>query len=90
VWRDDVVFAIDTKGGHLIAEAVARKLLNIKRPDGAKPKLFVRLISDGTYDTDATQVTKEGFTVWGTRHDGARKVTNVADIDEVVASVLTA
>lgn len=89
VWKDDKVFAIDTKGGHLIAEAVARKLLNIKHPDGTPLKLHVRLVSQGTYDTEATQVTKEGFTVWGVRFDGARKVTHAADLAEVIPNVLT-
>ncbi len=89
VWKDDEVFAIDTKGGHLIAEAVARKLLNIKHPDGTLLKLYVRLVSQGTYDSEATQVTKEGFTVWGVRFDGARKVTHAADLAEVIPIVLT-
>jgi type III restriction enzyme len=45
VWRKGLIFCVDTKGGHLLSDAVARKLFDIKE-DG-KTKLQVRFVTEG-------------------------------------------
>jgi type III restriction enzyme len=89
VWSETDVFAIDTKGGHLLAEAAVRKLLWIDTPRGATERLFVKLVSEGKYTADATLETKDGYTLWGVRA-GSRAVRNFSDMETLVAAVLTA
>jgi type III restriction enzyme len=88
VWSDSDVFAIDTKGGHLLAEAAERKLLWIEPPRGATERLFVKLVSEGTWAADATKVTNDGYTLWGARAD-QRTVRHYPDMDRLLSAVLT-
>jgi type III restriction enzyme len=65
VWKGNAVFALDTTGEHLLLEKLNRKLLDIDAVDG-KTRLFVRLISKGTWKADAASVELldgTGFTV---------------------------
>jgi type III restriction enzyme len=87
VWKDDDVFALDTKGGHLLAEAATRKLLRIDRGN-SKTRLFVRLISEGRWSVSADRIDDEGFTIWGVKQDGSRRATQVEDLEDAVARVL--
>jgi type III restriction enzyme len=67
VWIDRTVFAIDTKGDHLLAEDSRRKLFEIDST-GEKPRIVLRLISQGEWNVSPSgQVGKHGsggFTVW--------------------------
>jgi type III restriction enzyme len=65
VWKGKgkPVYCIDTKGGHLLTDAVARKLFDIKDEKG-RPKLCVRFISEGKQTELRGKATKGGFTVW--------------------------
>lgn len=45
VWKSDLVYCLDTKGDHLLTDAVARKLFNIHE-DG-RSKILVRFITEG-------------------------------------------
>lgn len=49
VWSDRYVFAIDTKGDHLIVEDSGRKLLFIKQIEDG-PRLFIRLVTEGQWN----------------------------------------
>jgi type III restriction enzyme len=89
VWSDDNIFVIDTKGAHLLSEAAARKLLWIEPPRKADERLFVKLVSEGKWKPDATQVTKDGFTLWGVKGGGGRVVRHFEDLDKLVAATLT-
>lgn len=67
VWSNGHVFAIDTKGDHLIVEDAARKLFDIpKIEDG--PELVVRLVTAGTWQVRAGAPEKtagrSAYTVW--------------------------
>ena len=62
VWKKSLIFCVDTKGGHLLSDAVARKLFDIKE-DG-KTKLQVRFVTDGKQSKLRHKVIKGGFTVW--------------------------
>lgn len=89
VWAGDDVFVIDTKGGHLLAEAVTRKLLWIDAPRNATARLFVRLVSEGTWNARAEQVSADGYTVWGVKQGGERTARHYDSLDKVVNAVLT-
>ena len=88
VWKDKSVFAIDTKGAHLLAEAAARKLLRIEAPSRSSAKVKVRLVSEGRWNQTAQQVDDEGYTVWGVKQDGSRRLTTVDDLAAVLSRVL--
>jgi type III restriction enzyme len=89
-WSNRNVFVIDTKGGHLLSEAAVRKLLRIAYPDGLKRKLRVRFVSEGRWNEFAKLEQKDGYTVWGVRHDGTRQTTHLDELDGVVKAVLKA
>lgn len=88
VWDEKNVFAIDTKGGHLLPEAASRKLLSVHYPDGAERKLRVRFISEGRWNSDVEREEKGGYTVWSLRHDGSRQVAHFDELKDAVAEAL--
>ena len=87
-WKDKIVFAIDTKGGHLLSEAAARKLLRIDAPSNPSVRLKVRLVSEGRWNVAAERIDDEGYTVWSVKNDGTRRVTPVEDLPAVLNRVL--
>ncbi|MGA2527413.1 MAG: hypothetical protein ABSF79_12495 [Smithellaceae bacterium] len=62
VWKKADIFCLDTKGGHLLSDAVARKLFDIKE-DG-RTKIQVRFISEGKQNELRGKAIKGGYTVW--------------------------
>lgn len=62
VWKSGLVYCLDTKGSHLLSDAVARKLFDIQE-DG-KTKVHVRFISEGKQSELRGKTVKGGFTVW--------------------------
>ena len=85
VWKGSSIFCIDTKGKHLITEAVARKLFDIK--DGSKSKIMVRLVITGRQDQLRGKITKGGFTVWKMKSAGPSAI-HVGTLDQAVAECL--
>ncbi len=61
-WKGNLVYCLDTKGSHLLSDAVARKLFDIQ--DSGKTKILVRFISEGRQSQLRGKVTKGGYTVW--------------------------
>ena len=88
IWTNQTVFAIDTKGAHLLSEAVARKLLRIDAPSKSSVRIRVRLVSEGRWNSAAERVDDDGYTVWGVKDDGTRRVTPVDDLSAVLTRVL--
>jgi type III restriction enzyme len=62
VWKKNNIYCLDTKGSHLLTDAVARKLFDIKE-DG-KTKIQVRFISEGKQSQLRGKAIKGGYTVW--------------------------
>jgi type III restriction enzyme len=62
VWKGGFVFCLDTKGSHLLTDAVARKLFDIQ--DAGKTKVYVRFITEGKQTELRGKTTKGGYTVW--------------------------
>lgn len=67
VWKGGYVYCLDTKGSHLLSDAVARKLFDIQ--DGTKTKVYVRFITEGKQSQLRGDVAKGGFTVWKTKNN---------------------
>ena len=62
VWKGNLVYCLDTKGGHLLTDAVARKLFDIQ--DHGKTKVLVRFITVGKQSKLREKATRGGYTVW--------------------------
>jgi type III restriction enzyme len=83
VWdKKSAIFAIDTKGEHLIKEDAARKLFLIKKV-GKGPDVFVRLVTKGEWNNQKEQTGSSGFTVWIMRN-GAVHPIKAHNIDDAV------
>lgn len=81
VWKGDMVFCLDTKGSHLLTDAVARKLFDIQ--DGSKTKVQVRFISEGKQTELRGKAVKGGYTVWKMK-SGSPTPIYVDDLDKAV------
>lgn len=85
VWKDGMVYCLDTKGGHLLTDAVARKLFDIQ--DAGATKIRVRFITEGTQSELRGKVSKGGYTVWKMK-SGSPKPIQVDDLDDALAECL--
>jgi hypothetical protein len=48
----------------------------------------VCLVSEGTWNSAAERIDEEGYTVWGIRDDGTRRVTALDDLRAVLKQIL--
>lgn len=88
VWKDGVIFAIDPKGGHLLASDAYRKLLDIRDEKGQR-KVLVRLISEGKWDDQAQKLGPSGFTVWSAvKATGKPRARHFPEVTEAVSAAL--
>lgn len=85
VWKGKYIFCLDTKGGHLLSDAVARKLFNIN--DGPTLKLLNRFITEGKQDELRGKAIKGGYTVWKAK-SGTTKPIHVDSLDDAVKESL--
>jgi type III restriction enzyme len=85
VWKDGLVFCLDTKGGHLLSDAIARKLFDIKE-DG-KTRALVRFITEGKQTALRAKPTKGGYTVWKIKA-GSPTPVHVSDLGKAVTECL--
>ncbi len=91
-WKGSVVVAIDTTGGHLLAEKAARKLLTIQVPPNAKSRIVIRFVSEGRWSASPqlAQEDSDGFTVWELSPNQERRGIHVDDVDAAVARAVRA
>lgn len=82
VWRDDLIYAIDPKGGHLVNNDAGKKLLDIKDENG-NTKIHVRLISEGQWESEDSQKSQDGYCVWMIR-SGRPRPRNCHTIEEAI------
>lgn len=83
-WKAKNVFALDTKGEHILESDLGRKLLAIEPNPKAKARLLVRIISRGHWDNHPQRVSADGFTVWALGHANALKPIHCATMAEAV------
>lgn len=62
VWKGNKVFCLDTKGKHLLSDAVARKLFDVFDED--RIKLHVRFITKGKQQSLGSKPQPGGYTIW--------------------------
>ena len=85
VWKGKNVYCLDTKGGHLLNDAVARKLFDIQ--DDGKIKIFVRFITVGKQTELRGKALAGGYTVWKMK-SGKPTPIHVASLDKAVIECL--
>lgn len=85
VWKKNSIFCLDTKGGHLLSDAVIRKLFDIKE-DG-KTKIQMRFISEGKQTELHGKALKGGYTVWKMK-SGSPTAIHVNSLNEAVKECL--
>jgi type III restriction enzyme len=85
VWKDGKVYCLDTKGKHLLSDAVARKLFDIQ--DDGKTKVHTRFISVGKQADLRSKAVGSGYTVWKMRN-GSPHGIYVDDLDKAVKECL--
>lgn len=85
-WKGNHVYCLDTKGGHLLGEAVARKLFDIQDHEGRTP-LHVRFISEGKQDELRGKVRSGGYTVWKMKSGNPTGI-HVTTLSKAVAECL--
>lgn len=90
VWKGRNVFALDTKGEHILESELGRKLLAIDAHPKSKVKLLVRMISRGTWDDHPQRLSGEGFTVWALGNANALKPLHCAGFAEAAKLCLRA
>ena len=87
VWKGKLVFCLDTKGAHLLTDAVARKLFDIQ--DDGTTKLLTRFISEGKQTVIGGKAAKDGYTVWKMK-GGSPTPIHVSNLDQAVKECLKA
>jgi type III restriction enzyme len=81
VWKNGKIFCLDTKGSHLLTDAVARKLFDIQE-DG-RTKIQVRFITEGKQTELRGKIIKGGYTVWKMKA-GNPSATHFDDLDKAI------
>jgi type III restriction enzyme len=84
-WKKGMVYCLDTKGGHLLTDAVARKLFDIN--EGNKIKLKMRFVSVGKQSKLQGKATGDGYTVWKMK-SGTPKPIHVDTLKEAMDECL--
>ncbi len=84
VWGSKDVIVIDTKGSHL-QQDMRDKLIRLQQADG-RPKVHIRFVIQGTFNTAGDNVGKGGYTVVGFRPDHKVKYKAVADLATAAAA----
>lgn len=84
-WKGDKIFCLDTKGGHLLSDAVARKLFDIQE-DG-KTRIQVRFITEGKQTALRGKALPGGYTVWKMK-SGNPAAIHFDDMDKAIKECL--
>jgi hypothetical protein len=67
-WKSGKVFALDTKGKHLLTEALLRKMFDIN--DGEKNRVHVRFVVKGKQEAvNGRTLAKDGYTIWRVKNN---------------------
>ncbi len=85
-WAHGDVYAIDTKGSHLHADAT-RKLVRLRQANG-RPRIHVRFVVEGRWNLVGLQTHDTGYTVIGFKPDGDVAYSSVDGLDKAVAVAL--
>lgn len=86
IWSGDTVICVDTKGGHIVEGDGRRKLLAIEPHKDVSTKVVVKFVTEGTWKTDGTPSSKDGFSVWELGSGRALRTLSHEDLQSVVKS----
>jgi type III restriction enzyme len=87
VWSGNDVFAIDTKGAFLHADAM-RKLVQIRPASDDSPRVYVRFVTPGLVDANGPRKDSAGFTVLSFKPNGTQAFTHYDAIDAALERCL--
>lgn len=82
VWTDKTIYALDTKGSHLIDTDSTRKLFYLEKACDGKD-LVIKLISEKKYNDQKMVIDRNGYTVWLVKQGQIKPIT-CATIKEAV------
>ncbi len=88
VWIENKVICIDTKGTHLVKTDARRKLLSILPHKAVSVSVEVKFVVEGTWKSDATINSKDGFSVWELGSGRELRTIPFEDVDAVVRSFI--
>ena len=74
VWTDNTVYALDTKGDHLIHTDSVRKLFYLEKACDGKD-LAIKLISEKKYSVYGQVIDQNGYTVWQLKQGQVSPIT---------------
>lgn len=81
LWKGDKIFCLDTKGSHLLTDAVARKLFDIQE-DG-KTRIQVRFITQGKQTEIRGKIVNGGYTIWKAKN-GSPAAIHFDDLQKAI------
>jgi hypothetical protein len=87
IWskNNKVAFAVDTKGEHLLKEAIEKKLPNLNPSGKNKTNLVIYFVSKGKWDKNINLQGKNGYTLWAIRkEDNEILPLHREDLSEIV------
>ncbi len=88
VWKDDLIYALDPKGAHLISEDAGRKLLAIRDEHGQQ-RVLVRLITEGKWTSSPIRrASPGGFSVWRMGNAGQLRCTHHGTAEDAIQKAL--
>lgn len=85
--RVDVI-CVDTKASFIIEPEARRKLLSIEPHKDVPTRVKVKLVTTGTWRTDGTQDSKDGYSIWGLGSGQSLRALPFEDLDALANSLL--
>jgi len=90
IWSGDTVICVDTKGDHIVEGDARRKLLAIKPHNRVSTTVEVKFVTEGTWKTDGTPDSKDGFSVWSLGSGRDLRALPYEDMESLVKVFLSA
>jgi len=88
VWKDDLIYAVDPKGGHLIVDDAGKKLLAI-RDERRSKRVIVRLITEGRWSHEPIKkLSESGFSLWKITNGGQIRAAHNPTLADTVRRAL--
>jgi len=88
VWSGLDVICVDTKASFIIEPEARRKLLSIEPHKDVPTRVKVKLVTTGTWRTDGTQDSKDGYSIWGLGSGQSLRALPFEDLDALANSLL--
>ena len=86
VWAGTKVLCVDTKASFIIEPEARRKLLAIEPHKAVPTTIEVKLVTTGTWKTDGTQDSKDGYSIWALGSGQSLRALPFADLESLARS----